>query len=236
MCSLEEAFQTMADGAAHYSNTSSDIARNSDSEKRKKKKRKYLLPPEPVSLDPDRPAQRPLPPAELLGGRAEQFESMPSAAGGFENDSYFPNPNNDMDDSNIYTLEPNWAKVFNDNSVPDWIKERMPKRNTDTPLQPTALLDGAPTLWQAIPDNFQKIQDNSLTTRMDDLQQKLDSMFSKLDEIEYSRAQSNHLEIIMFILGGLLLLFLLDLLVKQGTKAAFMFANAMGGASNYIIQ
>lgn len=229
MCSLEEAFQTMA-GDDGY-NSIPDIARNTDSEKRKKKKRKLLLPPEPVTLDPDRPAQRPMAPAEILGRPTEQFETSPVfSKNDAIMDSYFPHPNDDIHDENVYKLEPNWAKAFNDSSAPDWIKHRMPQRNADTPLQPMALLDGAPTLWQNVPDNFQKTQDTTLTSRVNELQHKLDSMFDKLDSMESNRAQSNHLEIIMFVLGGLLLLLLLDLLVKQGTKAAILFANAMGGA------
>jgi len=34
------------------------------------------------------------------------------------------------------------------------------------------------------------------------------------------------MEIIMFVLGGFFLLFLLDMLVKQGTQATLLLANA----------
>jgi hypothetical protein len=65
---------------------------------------------------------------------------------------------------------------------------------------------------------------------MDTLQRKLDSMFSKLESMDVTRSQSNHLELILFILGGVFLLLLLDLLVKQGTQASLLLAAAGGGA------
>lgn len=226
MCSLEEAFKTFSDDTGD--------TRNMESEKKKKKRRK-LLPPEQVVIDPDRPAVRPLPEAELLG-TTESYESPMLNA--YDSADYFPHPSSDVKSENVYNLEPDWAKVFNESSAPDWIKERLPRRDSETPLQPTAWMDGAPTLYQSIPDSFQKqFNLNSLKSgaesRVDELQRRLDSMFEKLDEMETGRMQSNHLEIIMFVLGGLLLLLIIDLLVKQGTQASILLA-AAGGSRAFL--
>ncbi len=63
--------------------------------------------------------------------------------------------------------------------------------------------------------------------RVDELQRRLDGLFSKLDDMEAGRNANNHLEILMFVLGGLFVLLLLDLLVKQGMQATFLLT---GGA------
>jgi hypothetical protein len=61
------------------------------------------------------------------------------------------------------------------------------------------------------------------------LESRLDKLFDKLEAVEKSRSESNHIEIILFILGGLFLILMLDLLVKQGTRACMMVARAGGG-------
>lgn len=227
MCSLEEAYSMFSDPAP----------RNEDPEKKKRKKRRALLPPEPHVIEPDRPAHRALPPAELLGGsptehtRSSSISEMLNAA---ESADYFPHPSNDSDTKNVYTLEPEWTKAFNDTSAPDWIKERMPQRNAESPLIPSPWVDGSATLWQNIPDGLKtqvdlKGAETAAQSRLDDMQRRLDSMFKKMEDLDTSRSESNHLEIILFVLGGIFLLLLIDLLVKQGTQATLYLAQA--GAS-----
>ena len=228
MCSLEEAFLDWSE------------PRNLDSERKKKKKRSAALPaPEPAVIEPDRPAHRRLPPAELLGGSVTentQSSSEPSPMlNALDATSYFPNPARDNNDKNLYKLEPDWTKVFENTEAPDWIKQRLPNREAEVPLVPSPLLDGYSTLWARIPDsaaNQPGLQTAKIRaeSRIDDLQARLDSMFAKLDEIEVTRAESNHLEIIMFVLGGIFLLLLLDVLVKQGTQATMILAAAAGGS------
>jgi hypothetical protein len=94
-------------------------------------------------------------------------------------------------------------------------------------------MDGSPTLWQKIDkENYkdENVEQAAIAAdrRFDELQRKLDSMFDKLDNMEIMRGQSNHLEIILFVLGGIFLILLLDLLVKQGTQATMMIAAAGG--------
>lgn len=210
--------------------TRSDATDPWDPEKQRKKK-KRRMPPEPAVIEPDRPAYVPTPPPPVLRG-----------AGGGGGDpapsqivEYFPHPSSDIDDSKIYNLEPDWTKPFNSTSPPDWIRERMPKRDAETPLIASPWMDGQPSLWQSVPDGL-RTQFNlggaktAAEMRADDLERRLNSMFAKLDDMEAGRLANNHMEILMFILGGFILLLLLDLIVKQGTQATVLLAAAGGRA------
>jgi hypothetical protein len=227
MCSVEEAYSM-------FWQSENDPPR-SDGEKKRKKKRR-LLPPEPASIDPDRPAQRRPPPAELLGGTPEEFSSWtpPSAMlNAYDPSSTFPHPSTDVDDDKAYVLEPDWAKPFNSASAPEWIKERMPKRDAETPLIPSPWMDNQPTLWQSTPDglrtqfNLEGAKTNA-EERTDVLERRLNAMFGKLDDLESGRLANNHMEILMFVLGGVFLILLLDLIVKQGTQVSVLLAAAGG--------
>jgi hypothetical protein len=226
MCSLEEAFNGgLTDDPPRLFEPAPPVSE----ERRKRKKRRALLPPEPTIIEPDRPAHRVAPQGELLMGSAEAETSALLNARDIAQLPYAPAPMQDVDET-TYNLEPDWTKVFNTNSAPDWIKERMPRRDVETPLVPSPWMDGAPTLWQTVPDNLRtQIDAAPATADLDSLQRRLDSLFAKLDGIETARTENNHVEILLFVLGGLFLLLLLDVLVKQGTRAAFMIA-AAGGA------
>ena len=65
MCSVEEAYSMFWQ---NDDGTRSAPPIESAEGRRRKKKRRQLLPPQPAVIEPDRPAHRPLPPAELLGG------------------------------------------------------------------------------------------------------------------------------------------------------------------------
>jgi hypothetical protein len=224
MCSLQEAFQDW--------NTNESVQQVVS--RSHKKKRRALTPPEPAVIEPDRPGHRQLPAAELLGGApTENTEStsISSMLNALESTEYFPHPTVENKDSNIYKLEPDWAKAFDNDSAPAWIKERMPPRYSEAPLIPSPWMDGAPTLWQKVPSamahtpGLDAAQEKA-TSQLDNMQKKLDQMFTKLDSLETTRAESNHVEIILFVLGGVFLLLLLDLLVKQGTQVAAYMASA----------
>ena len=152
----------------------------------------------------------------------------------FDSASYFPHPSVDSKETNVYKLDPDWTKPFNDNSTPDWIKSRMPSRTAEVPLTPAPWLDGGSTLWQNVSNGVARQVDlegaeHAANRRLDEIQRKLDSMFKKLEDNEVTKNESNHLEIILFVLGGIFLVFLLDLLVKQGSQAMMIMA-AAGGA------
>ena len=219
MCSLEEAYNPFIE----------------TSSRRTKKKRKTLEPPEPLVIEPDRPAHRRPSDAELLGGVAEPNDEPRSESVMLNaldtNMNYAPHPSVEVKDENVYNLEPDWAKAFNDVSAPEWIKERMPNKAAEVPVVPSPWIDGESSLWQRIPSELKYqagLQDakEKNESRIDELQSKLDDMFEKLNSMERTRSESQHIEIILFVLGGLFLLLLLDLLVKQGTRATFYMASA----------
>jgi len=220
MCSINEAFQSsfvMGGG------DSGGFTRAEDDTKRHKKRRKAILPPEPAVIEPDRPANRPLAAAELLTGNTTTPESAILNAYDVDNSGYFPHPTTDSRDENVYKLDPDWATVFNSVQTPIWIKERIQPEKEKPKESPTPI-DGQSTLWQSIQSPVTGTT-GTTGTQIADLQRRLDSMFAKLDELEQSRSQSAHLEILMFILGGLLLIFILDIFVKQGTRIAIMLSN-----------
>lgn len=196
--------------------------------------------PEPEVIEPDRPAHRRLPPAELLGGgptENRESTSFSNFLNAFDPESYYPHPNSDVKDESVYRLEPDWTKSFMASDTPSWIKDRMASRDAEVPLTPAPWLDGAPTLWQKIPnalrgDAVVNEAEQKANSQLEEMQRKLDSMFKRLDDLDQTRAESNHLEIILFILGGVFILFMLDVLVKQGMQATAMIA-AAGGSMLY---
>jgi hypothetical protein len=230
MCSLDEAYSFL-------------------SEPKSKKKRKQNLLPPPESwitspgADPDRPSHRKLPPAELLGSafsgddESTSISQMLQAVDSSPSSDYFPHPTADVNDDQVYSLTTDWATMFTDSSAPSWIKERMPARDAEAPLIPTAWTDGQSTLWQNISPGSQRQFDvtgaeRKAESRLDELQKKLDSLFKKLEDEDQRKAQSSHMEIIMFVLGGFFLLLLLDMLVRQGTHATLLLANAANVSNN----
>ena len=246
MCSLEEAFSSFTESAsrnednAPANGTPSLFALDSDKSKRRKKRRAVLPPPEPQVIEPDRPAHRPLPPGELLGGSPTpnvKNGSESEMLNAYETADYFPHPAMDVVDKNVYQLEPDWATAFNETSVPNWIKNRLPHRENEAPLIPSPWIDGQSTLWQKIGKNEQtqadlKGAEVAANSRLDDLQRKLDHMFHKLEQMEVTKSESNLLEILLFVLGGIFLILILDILVKQGTQASMIIASA-GGSQLY---
>jgi hypothetical protein len=232
-CSIQEAFETSTPAPAP-----------------KKPKRRRV---ERFTPDPDRPANAPAPPVEKVGGGSTSYSNLLTAIDADQ--SYFPNPSEDSTE-NTYMLEPDWTKQFDGPSVPPWIKERIAAKEAEVPLKPT-WMDGEATLWQKIPaaymppaatasqspasSNQTPFPTDSLYSDLDDrfhqfeskIESKLDKMFAKLGELDARKSESNHIEIILFIIGGLFVVLMLDILVKQGTKASLMLAAAgapMGGA------
>jgi len=245
MCSLEEAFTSFTDSASRNEDQGSATGSPSlfalDSDKKRRKKRRAPLPPpEPQVIEPDRPAHRLLPPGELLGGAPTSNTKNGSESemlNAFETADYFPHPAQDVVDKNVYQLSPDWATAFNETSVPDWIKNRLPHRENEAPLIPSPWIDGQSTLWRKIGKDERtqadlKGAEVAAENRLDELQRKLDSMFHKLEQMEVTKSESNLLEILLFVLGGIFLILILDILVKQGTQATMMIA-AAGGAQSY---
>lgn len=209
-----------------------------------------LPPPESHVIEPDRPSNRPAQPEFVGGGvgtsgSSTSYSNILSATDASTTGSnFFLYPHADSPDmESAYLLEPDWTKPFQSASAPPWIKERMAKKEAEVPLTPTpessTLFDGMPTLWQHIPSPAPTssqstpahvdVSEDRLMLLESKLDGKLERMFAKLEALEKGRSESNHMEVILFILGGLFLLLMLDLLVKQGTRASMMLAAAGGG-------
>jgi hypothetical protein len=154
-------------------------------------------------------------------------------------DEHFPHPSIDSGNKNSYMLEPEWATVFNDSPAPSWIKDRMARKEAEAPLIPSPWMDGGSTLWTRVPEdqtiqaNIEKVEKKA-DDSLDVLQRKFDSMFKKLEDLESTRSESQHLEIILFVLGGFFIILLLDMLIKQGNYAMNIIGtagNVVGGAT-----
>ena len=216
-CSIQEAFDSPAPA------------------KRPKKKRERV---ERFTTDPDRPANVAMPPADHVGGGPQETTYSNILTAIDTDQSYFPHPTQDSAD-NTYMLEPDWTKQFDGPSVPPWIKERLAAKEAEVPLKPATLWDGQPTLWQKVPTSYAAEPPSpapaypDLDDRFNQLElkinHKLDKMFAKLSDLDKGKNESSHIEIILFIIGGLFVLLMLDILVKQGTKAMMMIAAAGGG-------
>jgi hypothetical protein len=223
MCSLEEAYTPFSDPPV--------VA-----ERKQKKKKRYVLPPPEgsqetfASSDPDRPAFRRKVPGELLGEGFQDAPASPmlSAAPPAPTPSYFPTPSPDSKDPSVYNLDPQWAQMFTDSSAPSWMKDRMPDREAEIPLIPSAWVDGQSTLWENVnPGSVLNVRgaQSLADQRVDALQRKLDSLFARLEDIDAQKTKGAHLELIMFVFGGFFMLLLLDLVVKQGMAATIALSN-----------
>jgi hypothetical protein len=210
MCSLEEAFPSTDGG---------------DSKKKKSKKRPLLPPPE---QDPsDRSSAPPAPPAPR---ESEDWKPPSDSPASWTDFASAPDPDYFHPDS--YMLKaPEWANH-------DWIRSNLPGKGTELET-PQPWFDSAPTLWQNIPKDWRGGETRDAGSllqfnRLDELQSRIDSLFARLESTEHTRTESNHTEVILFILGGLFLLLILDLLVKQGTQASLWVAAANGVPSSFV--
>jgi len=216
--------------------------------KPRRAKRSNLPPQEPSVIEPDRPAHRPRPPAELLGGSPERNDTTTSISSYLIGtadpaEDYFPYPNGGGDEPGFdkqFMLEPNWYEQF---------QSRTPSVSAETPPLPGASVDGYSTLYQRVPQNQAKTSAvgtdelRNMVTKAErpgnpvnfagaavggdpDLQKRINDLYNKIDQLEIGRSESNHIEIILFVMTGIFVLLLLDLLLKQGARAIGSIATA----------
>lgn len=260
-CTLEEAFQTSISESVLPPLRQQQFDEPAKGEKGRMKprraKRSPLPPQEPSVIEPDRPAHRYKEPAELLGQQPQNNNStsISSYLIGVADpgEDYFPYPNGGGDEPGFdksFMLDPNWNDQFID---------RVPSPRTETPPLPGASVDGYSTLYQRIPPPQSKSdekrgmvseeevrsQHNPTTligaaaastpasSMTPDLQKRIDDIFSKIDMLEISRSESNHSEIILFVMTGIFVLLMLDLLLKQGCKALGSIASAAAVAPHH---
>jgi hypothetical protein len=234
MCSLAEAFDSFIDEVDKPRKESIIF----DSKPRKHKRRAQLPPEEPRVVEPDRPANRPPSVVDVLTSGSSTPTNPSATLNALDRTDYFPHPSTDSADKNVYKLEPDWASVFQNLPEPDWIKQSK-QAAAPAPFS----VDGLSTLWQDVP-NSQQLQAGirdlgvgsgaatGAGSRFDIFQQRLDELFQKLDAIEQSKSESAIPEVLLFVLGGIFLILLMDILVKQGTQASLLLA-AAGGTRSY---
>lgn len=238
-CTLEEAFQTSIPDSVlpperqQLENPSAGGERGRLKPRRHKQRSSNLPPPEPTVIEPDRPAHRPREPAELLGGGMPTNTASTSLSsyliGASEpGEDYFPYPNGAGEEPGFdkqFMLEPNWYEQFAD---------RFPNPRAETPQLPGPMIDGYSTLYQQIPPAYRMPQEKrnivttipgaptsipGASTNDPELRRRIDDLFSKMDQLDISRAENNHSEIILFVMTGIFVLLMLDLLLKQGCRA-----------------
>ena len=244
-CTLEEAFQTsIPENVLPPIRQQIEEPGRGDGRRLKprKQKRSNLPPPEPSVIEPDRPAHRPKEPAELLGGGMPPNDATTSLSSYLVGapdpaEDYFPYPNGAGSEDGFdkqFMLEPNWYDQFQD---------RMPSPRTETPQLPGASVDGYNTLYQNIPPprnsadasrgmvSLSSLPGQPTTiagasTNDPELRKRIDDLFNKMDQLDVSRAESNHSEILLFVMTGIFVLLMLDLLLKQGCRALGAIATA----------
>jgi len=245
-CTLEEAFQTsISDSVLPPVRQQLEEPSNRGERGRlkpRRNKRSTLPPPEAGVIEPDRPAHRPKEPAELLGGGMPVNETSTSLSSYLigaadPGEDYFPYPNGAGSEPGFdkqFLLEPNWYEQF---------QERTPSPRAETPHLPGPLVDGYSTLYQQIPPprSATDIKRNMVSptalpgqpttmagasTNDPELRKRIDDLFSKIDQLDVSRTESNHSEIILFVMTGIFVLLMLDLLLKQGCRALGTIVNA----------
>ena len=236
-CTLEEAFQTnISESVLPPMRQQSPEEPTSRGEKGrlkpKKHKRSNMPPQEPSVVEPDRPAHRPKQPAELLGGPAPGNDVSTSLSSYLigapdPNEDYFPFPTGESEGPDYdkqFMLEPNWYEQF---------QERMPNPKAETPRLPGTPVDGRSTLYKNVQASKKKYDDVDIpderigapvalaasVTQDPELRKRIDELFQKIDNLEISRSESNHSEIILFVMTGIFVLLMLDLLLKQGSRA-----------------
>lgn len=209
-----------------------------------------LPPPEAHVLEADRPTQKP-PAVQYVGGGTAtptSYSNILSATDESSGSNFFLHPQPDAPGADMaYMLEPDWTAPFKSADAPPWIQNRIANKEAEVPLTLpegngySSLFDGMPTLWQKVPaaefapsphhpsTSTTEVSEDRLMLLESKLDGKLERMFAKLEAMEKGRSEANHMEVILFVLGGLFLVLMLDLLVKQGMRASMMLAAAGGG-------
>jgi hypothetical protein len=232
-CSLEEAFQSnITDNALPLSKQHGEESKLEKARLKSRKhssKRSSPAVQEPSVIEPDRPAHRLKTAPELLGGSSGSSSISSYLIGASDpGEDYFPYPTGAGGEGEFdkqFLLEPNWYEQFND---------RMPNQKAESPLVPGWQVDGKSTLYQEISPSYARTNDMknhmdeinkkrvstpAASTHDSDLRRRIDEIYQKMDQLDVSRAESNHAEIILFVMTGIFVLLMLDLLLKQGCRA-----------------
>ena len=205
--SLDEAFPSISEGPPV----------------RKVKKNKKGVRPEPLIIEPDRPAERPPADVEVLKGTVAENTRTSSAsnylvAAPDPAEDYFPYPLGADSDTGAFMLQPDWASQF--------AMKMGVKHQAETPIAPAITpVDGYSTLWRNVPDpKFGLATDSGSSSRgatnaigvEDDIREKVDKILQRLDSQEYKTVERDTFsEILLFILLGVAIILLLDLFLRS---------------------
>lgn len=205
--SLDEAFPSISEGPPV----------------KKSKKSKKGIRPEPLIIEPDRPAERPPADVEILKGTVAENTRTSSAsnylvAAPDPAEDYFPYPLGSDSDTGAFMLKPDWASQF--------ALKMGVKHQAETPAAPAVTpVDGYSTLWRNVPDpKFGLASDSGSSSRgatnavgiEDDIREKVDKILKRLDSQEYKTVERDTFsEILLFILLGVAIILLLDLFLRS---------------------
>jgi len=240
--SLDEAFPSISEGA-----TSGQIPTKKSKKSKKGSRPDYGIGgrigpqgtvPEPLIVEPDRPAERPPVDVPVLGGTPAENTRTTSqsnylVAAPDPAEDYFPYPLGADNDTNAFMLQPDWAAQFALN--------KGIKRNSETPIAPSVTpVDGYSTLWRNVPDpKYGAASDSGRASKdttnaigiEDDLREKIDKILDRLDTHEYKvqGERDAFSEILLFILLGVAIILLLDLFFRSQQYAlAHMLTSSIG--------
>lgn len=190
---------------------------------KKTKKSKRGQRPEPLIIEPDRPAERPPTDVEVLKGTVAENSrtSSPSnylVAAPDPAEDYFPYPLGADKDTGGFMLQPDWASQF--------ALKMGVNQKAETPVAPAVTpIDGYSTLWRNVPDPKYGTASDSGTPRRDatnaigvndEIREKVDQILKRLDGQEYKTVERDTFsEILLFVFLGVAIILLLDLFFRS---------------------
>lgn len=126
-------------------------------------------------------------------------------------------------DSKDYKLQPDFLNTFDKTGVTKaGSTSTLPNPSVNMfwkPLTPsgtqTSFIEHLP------PPGGQYYTNNNSTTSNNEIMKKLDMLWARLDDMNTSSPEQITSEILMFISSGIFVLFMMDLLVKKGSKIRF---------------
>jgi len=133
-----------------------------------------------------------LPEIPKISSRATFFGADPD---GFAD--YTPNAPN-------YQLQPDFSKAF------EREPKALPRPSTNIYWKPT--ISGAET-------SFTNSRSHDISN--DDIMKKLDKLWARLDDMNRTSPEQVTSELLMFISSGIFVIFMMDILVKKGSKLRF---------------
>jgi len=138
-----------------------------------------------------------------------------------DNDSfadYEPNPSNE-------TLYPDFRKTFEGAGIAKaGSSATLPNPSVNMFWKPLTTAGAQTSFVEHLPPpggKYYRPQTSNGEVSMDQVMKKLDKLFARLDDMNSSTPEQVTSELLMFISSGIFVLFMMDLLVKKGSKLRF---------------